>query len=176
MRQSGTIELHAHERALLDEIDFDATEREDIARSCAAARRLASHLLDRGAVSKQRQRYFVEPEWGAGRMSWMQMLEDDGVGGADILMHPGFLRFLRFFIHGTDLPEAVIAAMCEQVGDSRTFKSEDVVPACKLARQLARSHGLGSSHADAFLRLGAELGLAARHAFEIHRAVAALRP
>jgi len=175
MHGSGTIEMNEQELALLDQIDFGASNPPDVARACAAARQLAPLLLDRGAISKRRQRYFLEPEWGAGRMSWMQMLEQQGVCGADILAHPGFLRILRFFIHGADLPEAVIVALREQVGEPKTFKGEELVPLCRLARQLARSHGLGAAHADDFLRLAAELGLAPRHAIEMHRAIAALR-
>lgn len=171
----NTIELTEQERALLDQIDFDWQSHESGKRSCEAAARLMPLLLKRGAIPDRRLRYFDDPELNRGKRSRMQIFEGNGTSGADIFAHGNFLRHLRYFIHGAALSESIKAQMAKLVGEPSNFTSEDLEPIRKLARQLARSSGLGSASAHDFFQLMNDIGLSPSCADSVRRAVLSVR-
>lgn len=173
MNDIGTIEMTVDEKALVDVIDFqtDFRDRDAVLPMLAAAGKVMPMLLARGAIPERRQQCFTQPGWGAGRKSRLEVFEGNGTKGAEIFSHGNFLKFLRFFIHGADLPAAVMTAMREQVADPQWFTSSDREPLRKLARQLARAHGLDGSNADEFMYLCADLGLDVDDADSVRRAV-----
>lgn len=116
-------------------------------------------LLRRKAIPERRVRYFDDPELNEGRKSRLQVFEGNGTVGADIFGHGNFLRHLRYFIHGVALPERIKTQMAELVGDPSYFTSGDLEPVRKLARQLARSSGLGSASSDSFFQLMNDVGV-----------------
>lgn len=167
----GTIELAEHEVTLLKQIDFNQQSHESLRRSCAASAKLMPLLLQRKAIPAQRLRYFDDPELNGGKKSRMQVFDGNGTSGVAIFGHGNFLPHLRYFIHGAALPEHIKVEMTTQVGDPSNFTGEDLEPICKLARQLARSSGLGASSAAKFFQLMNDIGLSPDDADSVRRAV-----
>lgn len=173
MNDLGMIEMTAEEKALVDVIDFhtDFRDRDAVLPMLAAAGKVSPMLLARGAIPERRQQCFTQPGWGAGRKSRLDVFEGNGTKGVQIFSHGNFLKFLRFFVYGADLPAAVKSAMRDQVADPRWFTDGDREPLRTLARQLARAHGLDGSNADDFMYLCADLGLDVDDADAVRRAV-----
>ena len=72
-------------------------------------------MFERQAIPDLRIRYFTDPTLNIGlSKSRKEVFESNGTSGADILSHPHFLRHLKYFIYGPDLPVAAIHAFCEQ--------------------------------------------------------------
>ena len=69
-------------------------------------RLLTISLLKRKAVPEVRIKYFTDPEYNLSdrRKSKQQIFEQNGTRGTDIFSHPDFLKYLKYFIHGADLP------------------------------------------------------------------------
>jgi hypothetical protein len=132
-------------------------------------------LLKRGAIPNQRVRYFTDPELNKGGKSRRQIFEGNGTSGVEIFAHGNFLRYLRYFIHGSALPDRIKAQMAELIGDPSDFTSGDLEPVRKLARQLARSSGLGSASSDSFFQLMNDIGLSPSEADSIRWAVLSVR-
>ncbi|RYE41141.1 MAG: hypothetical protein EOP24_38105 [Hyphomicrobiales bacterium] len=105
----------------------------------------------------------------------MQVFEGNGTRGAEIFSHGHFLKYLRFFIHGANLPERVKQGMAEQIGEPKWFTTGDHEPVRKRARELARANGLNSTHAEDFERFCCDLGLSASSAQSIGKAVKTVR-
>ena len=171
----GKIDLTAEESALLAQINFVGRAHDDLRRSCAAAGQLTPLLLDRNAIPAQRLLYFTDRDHHDGKRSRVEVFERNGTTGDDILVHGNFLRHLRYFVHGADLPPPLQQTMQEAVGDAEHFTSGDLEPIRTLARQLCRAHGLNSSHADAFFQLMIDLDLGADHAHSVRRAILSVR-
>lgn len=173
MNEISTIEMTSEEKALVDLINFRTNFRDPdaVLPMLAAARKVTPMLLGRGAIPERRQQCFTQPGWGAGRKSRLEVFEGNGTQGADIFSHGNFLKYLRFFIHGANLPIAIKVAMRDQVEDPQWFSSGDREPLRKLARQLARAHGLDGGNADEFMYLCADLGLTVDDADSVRRAV-----
>jgi hypothetical protein len=173
VNEIGTIEMTIEEKVLVDVIDFRTSfrDRDAVQLMLAASGKVTPMLLARGAIPERRQRCFTQPGWGAGRKSRLEIFEGNGTKGAAIFSHGNFLKYLRFFIHGANLPSALKLAMRAQVGDAGWFTSGDREPLRKLARQLARAHGLDGSSADEFMYLCADLGLDVDDADSVRRAV-----
>ncbi|MGJ7572943.1 hypothetical protein ACSFBX_20610 [Variovorax sp. RB2P76] len=168
-----TIDLTNEEQKLLADIDFHPMQHfdEKVKRSLAAAATLTPMLLRRGAIPERRLRYFTSSEWGPRGKSRKDNFEGNGTRGAEIFAHGNFLRYLRFFIHGANLPQLVINAVRDQIGNLEWFSSGDLEPLRKLVRRLAREHSLDTRNADDFMQLCADLGLSATDADSICRAV-----
>jgi hypothetical protein len=68
--------------------------------------RLTQSLLDRNAIPKVRIKYFTQPEYNlpTSRKSRQQVFEHNGKSGSRIFEDPAFLKYLRYFIYGADLP------------------------------------------------------------------------
>ncbi|MEJ1128407.1 hypothetical protein V9L20_12560 [Variovorax sp. CCNWLW225] len=153
MNDIGTIEISSEEKALVDVIDFRTNSRDPdtVLPMLGAAGMVTPMLLARGAIPERRQQCFTQPGWGAGRKSRLEVFEGNGTQGTDIFSHRNFLKYLRFFIHGANLPITIKVAMRDQVENPQWFTSGDREPLRKLARQLARAHGLDGSSADEFM-------------------------
>lgn len=167
----GTIELPEHEAALLEQIDFNRQSHDSLKRSCEASAKLMPLLLQRKAIPAQRLRYFDDPQLNGGKKSRMQVFEGNGTSGAAIFAHGNFLPHFRYFVHGAALPEHIKVEIAELVGDPANFTGGDLESICKLARQLARSSGLGASSAAKFFQLMNDIGLSPDDADSVRRAV-----
>ena len=171
----GTIELAEHEVVLIKQIDFNRQSHESLKRSCEASAKLMPLLLQRKAIPAQRLRYFDDPELNDGKKSRMQVFEGNGTLGTAIFGHGNFLPHFRYFIHGAALPEHIKVEMTKLVGDPSDFTSGDLEPIRKLARQLARSSGLGASSAGKFFQLMNDIGLSPSDADSVRRTVLSMR-
>ena len=75
-------------------------------RKLKASGRLMQSLLERNAIPKVRIKYFTQPEYNlpTSRKSRQQVFEHNGNSGSRIFEDPAFLKYLKYFIHGADLP------------------------------------------------------------------------
>jgi hypothetical protein len=162
-----TIDLAPAEKELLDQIELDALKlaragHETVRRNGELASRLMELLTARSAIPDHRTRYFTDPACrinGHGK-SWEEGFESNGVRGAAIWQHAHFLKYLRYFVHGPDLPATAIAAFRRKVEQCGQITSGDIDPLCRTARELARTHTLkGDAAAEEFFKLALESGL-----------------
>ena len=146
------IELTAEEQTLLEQISFTDHDHQILRKSCQAAGKLSESLFDRHAIPEIRIEYFINPKYNIGRnKSRKEIFEDNGTKGLDILYHGNFLKYLRYFIFGPDLPSALIDEFCTKI-------DEDNLPA--VARKLVRKYGLNSREAsEEFYKLCLECNL-----------------
>lgn len=170
-----TIDLTPHEQTLLDEIRFQGCDDPvDVRRSAEAALRLTQSLLERGGIPEHRRSYFTDAQHNAGgpRVSGLQRFERNGCRGVEVLRHPHFLKHLRYFIFGADLPGAVCNAFKAEVDACGFVTSGDVEPLCKKARALVRGHRLVAHRTrDEFYKLALDCGLSQGVAASIRNAV-----
>ncbi len=148
------IELMPSEEALLKQISLKYISHEVLKESCQAAGELTKMLLERNAIPKIRVEYFTNPEFNisqGGRKSRKEIFEGNGTKGDKILFHGNFLKYLKYFIYGSDLPANVISEFVKQ-------KDEDDLPA--IARNLVRRYRLNPKIAcEEFYKLCLECGL-----------------
>ena len=140
---------------------------------------LTNSLLNRKAIPDQRLSYFSDPEFNVGgrgssrRDSFIKHGHDDD----SAMRHGHFLKFLRYFIYGSDLPNPVLQAFAQAVEGCGSITSGDIAPLGSTARQLARTHRLvPKAAADEFFKLCLDLGLAPSDAASIRSSVLQLKP
>ncbi|WP_137107659.1 hypothetical protein [Azospirillum argentinense] len=171
------IDLSDEEREVLDHIKFnfdDLDGFDDVQRNGEAVLKLIGMLVEREAIPEHRVRYFVDPDYnigGRGR-SKKQGFERNGCTGNDIYTHVHFLKYLKYFIYGADLPPAIIDKFSDKVASCGRVSSGDVVPLGAFARQLARSSRLEFSAAsEEFYKLALDCGLSQSYASSIRNSV-----
>ena len=146
-----TIELMDAEKALLDGIDLrmghpsHAEGYRAYKANRAPILELMSALLKRGAIPEQRWKYWADPEYSVGRSvktSPRGVFGKNGSPGEKAYVRPHFIPYLRYFLFGAYLPDAVIGRFEREVDDLAPITSGDIVPLMDLARTLTRKHGL----------------------------------
>ena len=146
------VELTMEEKALVERIDFnpESSDKHDAAywnAVGAAALRLMKSLIARNAIPEVRTKYFTDPAFnvgGRGR-SRADIFEKNGTRGEDIFRHPHFLKYLRYFLYGSDLPLQTIEAFRQKIADIGFVTSSDIVPLGAFARQLTRANRIDAS-------------------------------
>lgn len=178
------IELTEAEEALVDAIDLRVSHSShDEGHAAYKANQgpilaLLKSLSERGAVPRERLNYWNDPDYNTGRLkaSNKGVFERNGCTGQEIYTHPHFMPYLRYFLFGADLPDTVITAFEEKVGNPDWVTSSDIVPIGKCARDLARRHGLDRAHApEEFFKLCLDMGLGLSTAASVMRSVKQLR-
>jgi hypothetical protein len=173
----GSIELNDAEKTLLAQIKLDAAELEgyeDTRRNGQAVHALMKSLIDRKAIPEVRWRYFSDPKFRVGGRgtSHKGAFERNGRRGAEIVEHPHFLEYLRYFLHGVDLPASVVGSFSEKVSSCGMVTSGDVVPLGKHARQLTRLHcHNGREVSEEVYKLALDCGLSQSYAEAIRNSV-----
>jgi hypothetical protein len=173
------IELTEAERGLFDQIEFDQDHLSHKTWQVNAP--LVEQLFDllngRGALPAHRLKWFTDADFnpgGRGRSredQWRQ----NGTSGREILRHPNFLSYISYFICGPDLPPAAARTFRTAVENCGMVTSGDMATLSKVARALARQHGLGAHAAsDEFYKLALDCGLG-RNASYIRDGVRSLR-
>lgn len=176
-----SIELTAAERELLGQIELNALALKNdyvaVRRNGKGAAQLMELFLQRKAIPRHRIAYFTDPQHNSGgRGSSRQQQFQRNMHSGEMFEHPHFLAYLRYFIHGPDLPDAVIAAFREKVEDCGQITSGDIMPLAKHARQLTRIHGLNPRDAsEEFYKLALENGLDSDYAEIVEKQVRTLR-
>jgi hypothetical protein len=180
---ASTIELTASEKEMLASLSFDPLSfkgnHEGFLRNADLAHQLTTLLVDRKGIPEHRVRYFTDSEYypGGRGKSRQDSFIKHGNDHDETLRHPHFLKYLRYFIHGADLPAAIIRRYTEAVKDCGMVSSSDIPELGATARNLARTHGLeGSAAADEFFKLSLDLGLSAGQSARIRESVKQLRP
>lgn len=139
---------------------------------------LMRSLIERRALPAHRLHYWTDPEFKPGgfRTSREGIFERNGCSGEEIFIHPNFLKHLRYFLFGSELPEAVITAFEQKAANPEWVSSSDGIPLGKFARGLARQHGLErETAAEEFFKLCLDMGINLSTALSIRRAVLQLR-
>jgi predicted dehydrogenase len=173
------IDLEPAESAILAGIELDPRRirYENAQTNGSAVVKLMRLLVKRGAIPEVRAKYWHNPEYHHGRVkaSHKGLFERNGNQGEEIYEHPHFLKYLRYFLCGADLPADVIAALKAKVGNPDWLSSSDIVPLAKFARTLARQSWLDHSTSEEFYKLALDLGLPLYTAGAIRKAVAQIR-
>ena len=177
----GPIALTHEERALADQIDFDLAridDRESSLRSCALAYDLLQLLKARNAIPECRVRYFVDTEYNVRCRgnSRKDLFEAKGWSGAGIYTHPHFLKYLRYFVMGTQLPVRFIDVFWRKVEERAPITSGDIEPLRAVVRQEIRAHGLQRRDpAEEVFKLALDCGLYLGHAIYMREAAKSVR-
>lgn len=178
------LELTPGEAALVEKIDLrDRIPPGEDARAIHLANQepilaLMRSLIDRNGIPEQRKRYWGDPDYNTsrGKGSHKQMFEANGVYAPEVYTNPHFLRFLRYFLHGADLPQPVITAFEQQVGNPEWFTSGDYPALRTLVRSLMRQHRLDNGYApEEFYKLTLDVGLDSYAAADIRRCAMSVR-
>ncbi len=176
------IDLTAAEQALLEKVDFEPTRQthdfERVQEICKAAGTLTALLMERNAIPEVRLKYFEDADYNVGGhgSSRREVFEKNGTRGNAIFTHPHFLKYLRYFLYGPDLPAAVVDAFQKKVADCGMVTSGDVIPLGNYAKQLTRSHGLDKTKApDEFFKLALDCDLDEGAARSVRDAVMKVR-
>lgn len=176
------IELTQDEAKLRDAIEFDANTIVDagyerVLENGLLAERLCEALLEREAIPPHRLQFFTDPDCNIGRSkrSRKDGFEANYSGEGSIARHPHFLKYLDYFIHGPNLPAALVEDFRAEVDACGMLTSGDYEPLCKRAKALARSHGLGKASAEKFFQLALEAEISPLFARSFYDAVKQMR-
>lgn len=176
-----SVSLTDEEKEHLALISFDVPygdlSQERIHSSSSAAEALTRSLLNRQAIPKIRLRYFSDAEIQIRlKRSPMQMYKERGFDVEEIFGHPGFFKFLRYFIYGPDLPSSVIHAFWQRVNSEEYISGSDLPELKVIARSAVRQNGLDPKKAcEEFYKLALECKLTIDQARYIRDAVRAIR-
>src|SRR5437588_2778796 len=160
------VQLTDSEKALVARVDFEPSgQTHDAAGALAngeAAHALTKSLMERKAIPDVRLRWFTDPNYNIGGhgSSRQQIFVKNGTRGEDILRHPHFLKHLRYFVYGPDLPASVVESFEKEVAGCGGVTSGDIIPLGDHAKQQARRHSLDAGKAaEEFYKLALECGL-----------------
>lgn len=167
------IPLTEAEKALLERIEFDASRirggPEQVKAVCSAAGELTSSLLNRKAIPEHRIQWFTDREHNiGGHNSSRQEDFERNANGTDIRLRVHFLPYLRYFIFGPQLPNAVIVRFGEAARKCGMVTSGDIRPLGDLAKRMTREFNLDRDcAAEEFYKLVLEQGMASCEARSI---------
>ncbi|WP_430449444.1 hypothetical protein [Rhodophyticola sp.] len=174
------IKLTKEESELLSGIELDTDklrfDHEAYERQGPLVLRLLKSLTERNAIPEHRLRYWSDPEYQIGRVkaSHRGLFERNGTMGQDIYTHPHFLKYLRYFLFGAQLPADVIAEFERIVGNPEWVTSGDVTEITKGTRKLVREKRL-RGYEEEFYRLALDIGLDQWFAKSVRDAVKQVR-
>jgi len=122
---------------------------------------LCKSLLSRKAIPEIRLCVFADPNFAETRgKSPKQVFESNGTWGDNIYRHPHFIKHLRYFINGPDLPAAVISGFCKILNDDIGTSGMILNDLRRYVRSCIRKYGLDHKPAAReFYKLAVELGL-----------------
>jgi hypothetical protein len=176
------IDLTDEERSLFEQIKFDWDFRrhdpEGFARNSEAVAQLITALLERNAIPEHRLKYFTDPGYRTGRIkgSRRDLFRRNGRSDEEILRHPHFLEYARYFVCGPDLPDALTRDFKEAVRGCGQVSSGDATDLANLARRQVRAFGLAPHDvADEYFKLALDGGVWVSHALHIEERVRKLR-
>lgn len=155
------IALTDEERALFLSIRFEWKSYDELSSSLEPMKKLAERLLERSVVPKIRLSYFNDPDFNPGGRgkSRAQVFERNGTLGDEILVSPGFLKYLEYFICGPDLPVSAIERFKNEADGSGYLTGGDINDLTPFARSCVRTYGLEPHRAaDEFFKLAIECG------------------
>jgi len=119
-------------------------------------------LLDRKGIPQHRLRYFMDPAYspGRGKGSRLDQFRRNVPDDAEILRNSHFLAYLRYFIFGANLPEAIRSEFKVRVESFGGVPSGDTPEFGRAVRALVRQSGLKPAEVDEkFFQLAFGCGL-----------------
>ena len=164
MNEIHVVQLNEKEQALYQSICWDLDElarRDSATDDLERMGELAESILERDAVPEVRVAYFTDPNMNVGGYgkSRKEVFERNGTTGRDILRHPHFMAYLRYFIYGPDLPKATIEGFCKIIEEDRGTSGMVLDQIRAYVRKEVRDRGLSPGHAaDEFFKLAHEIG------------------
>jgi hypothetical protein len=173
---TGTIELTAHEKQLVDTIEFDRArycrlEREEVIAQGTRARQLFESLLDRKTIPEARLRYFADPDYNLSnpKASKRELFLRTSKTDAAMYEHGHFaLNYLGYFVFGADLPSEVKTAFEELSAEFMTGIKE----LTRLATTQAKRSVLEEPYrSEAFYQLALDAGREQHEAAAVRNAV-----
>lgn len=155
-----TVELSSEEQELLTHIIFEMKnqDRDTLIQSCSFASQLTMSLLQRNAISKIRIEYFTNPQYNIGsKKSRKDIFISNSKTKEEMIKHPHFLKYLKYFIYGPDLTQDTIngfrSILIEDMGTSGMVQSQ----LCSFARSETKRHNIERKKAkDEFYKLALE--------------------
>ncbi|WP_300528046.1 hypothetical protein [Maricaulis sp.] len=172
------IELRDDEKALCEAVEFEALRLQHgypAKRNGEMAAQLVALLTERDAIPECRLNWFVDPAYNVGGrgQSRRETFERNGCTGRDILEHPHFLPYLRYFIWGPQLPAPAIEGFCDAIDQCfGHITSSDISTLSTTARKLFRASSLDRRFAaEEFFKLAIECGVPLHYAPIIRDAI-----
>lgn len=123
--------------------------------------RLARSLLARRAIPAVRLAHLTDPEMNVGGhgKSRREVFEKNGTSGDALLTHPHFAKYLRYFIHGPDLPPEVVRGFVKILDDDAGTSGMVLDQIQRYVRAEVRGRGLEPGDAaEEFFKLAHEVG------------------
>jgi hypothetical protein len=165
MNEIETVKLNDEEQLLFGAVcwDLDKLEKKDHAAQVDVLEKmgqLAELLLARQAISTVRLDYFTKPQMniGGSGKSRKQVIEKNGTSGREILRHHDFMKYLRYFINGPDLPKETIRGFCKISEDDVGTSGVVLNQIRSYVRKEVRDKSLSVSHAaEEFFKLAHEI-------------------
>jgi hypothetical protein len=126
-----------------------------------AMKTLVDSLMNREAIPQCRLEIFGDPKFAEVRSkSPLQFFVGNGVKASGVSSSPGFVPFLKYFIHGPSLPRPVIEGLCRILNEDAGTSGEVLGQWRAFARKCVRDYGLERTKAATeFFRLGIEIGM-----------------
>lgn len=140
-------------------------------------------LLQRNAIPDVRLKYFEDPAFRSGRIkgSYRSLFERNKTVGDDIYRHPNFLKHLRYFLLGAELPYHVMETFSQQAQACGHVGPSDALQLGSVARNLSREFGLlhdgeaTAETAEEFFKLALDCGIYRGHAAVVRNRVRSLK-
>jgi hypothetical protein len=155
------VELTDDESKLNEQVPDSPDPSRNWAQTANAMESLFKSLTERKAIPEIRLRIFSDPKYAETQnKSPKQIFESNGTCGHAIYRHPNFIKHLRYFINGPDLPEAVINRFCKILNDNAGTSGEILDRRHRFVRSCVGEYGLDRhSAASNFFKLAIELGI-----------------
>jgi hypothetical protein len=162
----GQIELTAAEQKLVDQVVLDHAgsvrlDYEETIANGELAAALVKSLLARKAIPESRLRYFADREYNIGnpkasiRELFLRASRTDEV----MYRHPNFLKYLHYFVFGSDLPASVKEAFLARFKESDGDRKQLVQLGRNQYRELIRARSPQDYRLpDAFYQLALDCG------------------
>ncbi len=124
-----------------------------------AARSLLESLSTRGVIPEARVRDFTDPFPGGHGKSHKDVFENNSRQGDDIVEHPSFVSYLRYFMDGPQLPANTIEGFRKILIEDSGTSGMVMDQLCKFVRAETRRLALERGAArEEFWRLAQEVG------------------
>jgi hypothetical protein len=164
MNEIKTVRLTDEEQALFEGICWDLNKlarMDDRIDHLERIAELAESLFKRNAIPEVRVAYFMDPSMNVGGHGKLrqEVFEKNGTSGRDILRHPHFMDYLRYFIYGPDLPASTIRGFFQIIEDDVGTSGMVLDQIRAYVRKEVRDKQLNPGHAaDEFFKLAHEIG------------------
>jgi hypothetical protein len=158
-----TIELSEPESALVSDIVWELGGLKDqkaVLANLAKVAEVTEMLFARKAIPVVRVNYFLDPEMNVGGhgKSRKDVFESNGTKGTDIFRHPHFLKYLKYFLDGPDLPDPAIKQFCQILEDDDGTSGEVLDQVTAFVRKEVKRRSLDPKHAaEEFFKLAHEI-------------------